>query len=80
MKLLVFTPFSGIWQNALLNQQLISLINSEVFEIVQVNCKENYFSNCSVHISKSSTFSKDSFAAICRDCRKRVKFLENPKT
>lgn len=79
MKLLVFTPFSGIWQNALLNQQLISLINSEVFEIVQVNCKENYFSNCSVHISKSSTFSKDSFAAICRDCRKKGEVLGKSK-
>lgn len=81
MKVLVFTPYSGIWVNALLNQQLVSILDSKIFEIVQVTCRENFFSNCSVHISKTSTltFSKNAFADLCKDCQKKSDYLKNIK-
>jgi hypothetical protein len=76
-KLLVFTPFSGIWSSAILDSQLINQLPPEDYEITFLRCAGLFDHHCNVMESLRIDLSqsKSQKEKICRRCMTSAKLL-----
>jgi hypothetical protein len=69
-KILVFSPYSGIWQHQLQQTQLLKKYNFSEYELVIVGCGGLLNRHCAVYESFGREFDQEKQDNLCKKCSK----------
>jgi hypothetical protein len=71
VRILIFQPFSGIWDHSLLEFQLAKILGKRQFEITIVNCGGVFKGICAVrqNYGMSLTSNHEQMIQLCRKCK-----------
>jgi hypothetical protein len=78
VRLLLFSPFSGIWPHSLLESQLINLLDQVEIEVTVINCDSSFPVSCTVResmgLNAHSSIREKSQG--CENCKNNVQILK----